>query len=592
MNKNNLFYMLVAVTAAISFTACTAPPPTATSQSNLPAKVDKKEAQTNPPIEQEIAVADSSTVAPTNGRHRLPIAGKTKYAPGALTKRSGYAPAYGVPHRLRFPSEVVDRENYAHFDENRIKLVSEHPVSTFSIDVDTGSYANVRRLLNSGRLPRKDAVRVEEMINYFSYNYPLPQNNRTPFRVTTEIAPAPWNKNKHLLHIGIKGYNVAASKLPPANLVFLVDVSGSMQSANKLGLLKSSLKLLTKRLRKRDRISLVVYAGASGVVLPPTAGNNTAAITAALDSLSAGGSTNGAAGIRLAYATAEQAFIKGGINRVILATDGDFNVGTVSFEALKNLVEEKRKSGITLTTLGYGSGNYNDHLMEQLADVGNGNYAYIDTLKEANKVLVSEMSSTLFTIAKDVKIQIEFNPDAVKEYRLIGYENRMLKREDFNNDKVDAGDIGAGHTVTALYEITLSGSRGHAIDPLRYRAAKKQKPGNGGELAFLKIRYKAPGGYVSKLMQWPLKTADVGNNIRSTSDRFRFSAAVAGFGQLLRGGKYTNGFSLKDVHTLAANSRGKDKFGYRGEFLGLVSLADSISTTAKISAIETNRQFN
>ncbi len=591
MNKKKLFFAVVALSAAITFTACTAPQPPTSNQTNKTVKVDVKVEQDKPPLKEETAVADSSSVTTTNGRHRVP--GKTKLAPGALSKRANYNSAgYGVPYGLRFPSEALDREKYAHVDENRIKLVSENPVSTFSIDVDTGSYSNMRRLLNSGRLPQKDAIRVEELINYFSYDYPLPKNKRTPFRVTTEIAPAPWNKNKHLLHIGIKGYNVAASKLPPANLVFLVDVSGSMRSANKLGLLKSSLKLLTKRLRKRDRISLVVYAGASGIVLPPTAGSNTAAITAALDSLSAGGSTNGGAGIRLAYATAEQAFIKGGINRVILATDGDFNVGTVSFEALKNLIEEKRKSGITLTTLGYGSGNYNDQLMEQLADVGNGNYAYIDTLKEANKVLVSEMSSTLFTIAKDVKIQIEFNPDAVKEYRLIGYENRLLKREDFNNDKVDAGDIGAGHTVTALYEITLAGSSSRSIDALRYGKEKTQRANHAKELAFLKMRYKAPSGRTSKLVTWPLKVADVSSSLQSTSDRFRFSAAVAGFGQLLRGGKYTQGFTLKDVHKLAAKSRGKDKFGYRGEFLTLVSLAESLSTPVKVGAVQKKYRLN
>lgn len=500
MKKKNLFYVLVAVSAAIAFTACSAPQLPTSGRAAGPTVVENKEAPLNSRLEQDSVYANGA-VARHDSRHKLRSAAKTKFAPGVMMERSTAVPYSGVPHNLRPPSEPVNRENYVHFDDNHIKLVSEHPVSTFSIDVDTGSYANVRRLLNSGRLPRKDAVRVEEMINYFSYNYPLPENKRTPFRVTTEIAPAPWNKNKHLLHIGIKGYNVAASKLPPANLVFLVDVSGSMRSANKLDLLKSSLKLLSKRMNKRDRISLVVYAGASGVVLQPTAGNKTATIVSALDSLTAGGRTNGAAGIHLAYAMAQQAYIKGGINRVILATDGDFNVGTVNFEALKNLIEEKRKSGITLTTLGFGTGNYNDHLMEQIADAGNGNYAYIDTLNEANKVLVSEMASTLFTIAKDVKIQIEFNPDVVKEYRLIGYENRMLRREDFNNDKVDAGDIGAGHTVTALYEIKLSGGRSNAIDPLRYGSTKKQGSHNGDELAFLKLRYKAPGGRKSELIQ-------------------------------------------------------------------------------------------
>ncbi|MFV1998334.1 MAG: von Willebrand factor type A domain-containing protein [Acidiferrobacterales bacterium] len=588
MNKNRLFYLIVAVSASITVSACSAPQSPVNDQAAGPNVVEKKEANLKSPVEPEAADVDS-TVAQTENRRKLRSVAKTRIAPGMMMEQSMSMPSYGVPYNLRPPSEPINRENYAHLDENGIKLVSEHPVSTFSIDVDTGSYSNVRRLLNSGRLPRKDAVRVEEMINYFNYDYPLPRNKGTPFRVTTEIAPAPWNKNKHLLHIGIKGYNVAESELPPANLVFLVDVSGSMRSANKLGLLKSSLKLLSKNMDQRDRVTLVVYAGASGVVLDPTPGNQSGKIIAALDSLTAGGRTNGAAGIRLAYAMARQAYIKGGINRVILATDGDFNVGTVNFEALKNLVEEKRKSGITLTTLGFGSGNYNDRLMEQLADAGNGNYAYIDTLNEANKVLVSEMSSTLFTIAKDVKIQIEFNTNAVKEYRLIGYENRMLKREDFNNDKVDAGDIGAGHTVTALYEVTLTGNATSSIDPLRYGGQTSGPEQFSNELAFLKLRYKKPGGSTSKLIKWPLNTTLVKSNINETSNPFRFSAAVAGFGQLLRGGKYTKNFTMTDVRKLAANSRGKDRFGYRGEFVSLVSLADSLSVRERLSRKETSK---
>ena len=362
-----------------------------------------------------------------------------------------------IASRIRAPSQSLDRENYRHYDDNPVKQVAEAPVSTFSIDVDTGSYANVRRMLNSGEMPRHDAVRIEEMINYFSYAYPIPGEHSRPFEVMTEMAPSPWRKDAWLLHVGVQGYDIAEKELPPANLVFLVDVSGSMQSTDKIDLLKSSLKLLSKQMNAKDRIAIAVYAGAAGVVLEPTPGNETAKIVQALDDLSAGGSTNGGAGIRLAYNLAEQSFKKDGINRVIIATDGDFNVGTVNFEALQELVEEKRKIGISLTTLGFGTGNYNDHLMEQLADTGNGNYAYIDTLNEAQKVLVEEMNSTFATIAKDVKIQIEFNPVLLSQYRLIGYENRMLKREDFNNDKVDAGEMGSGHTVTALYEIVLQG---------------------------------------------------------------------------------------------------------------------------------------
>ncbi len=485
----------------------------------------------------------------------------------------------GTDYDIGSQQAHVNTEKYAHLDQNAIKRVTEHPVSTFSIDVDTGSYSNMRRFINSGKLPRQDAVRVEELINYFSYQYPEPKSN-APFGVTTEIAPSPWNKNTYLLHVGVKGLDIAKKNLPASNLVFLIDVSGSMRSATKLDLLKTSLKLLTKQLRSQDKISIVVYAGASGIVLEPTDGNKTATISYALDKLAAGGSTNGGAGIKLAYSVAEQAFIKDGINRIILATDGDFNVGTVNFEALTDLVEQKRKNGISLTTLGFGSGNYNDQLMEQLADKGNGNYHYIDTLNEAQKVLVDEMSSTLQTIAKDVKIQIEFNKSKVAEYRLIGYENRMLKREDFNNDKVDAGEIGAGHTVTALYEISLVGSQGQSVDKLRYNHNKDLKLSKNtinGELAFLKIRYKAPNKNTSELLTWPLKTNDIIKKLSNTSDRFRFAAAVAAFGQKLTGGKYTKHYSYSDILDMARDARGKDHFGYRGEFIKLVNLTKSLS---------------
>jgi Ca-activated chloride channel family protein len=478
---------------------------------------------------------------------------------------------------IRAPSEPINRENYAHYDDNPVKRVIEYPVSTFSIDVDTGSYANVRRLLKAGQLPPQDAVRIEELINYFTYAYPLPEHQNTPFALTKEIAPSPWNDNSYLLHLGIKGYDVSAKNLPPSNLVFLIDVSGSMQSADKIELLKTSLKLLTKHLSAEDRISIVVYAGATGVVLQPTPGDQKATIIAALDQLTAGGRTNGAAGIKLAYAMAEQAFIKDGINRVLLATDGDFNVGTVDHEQLKDLIEEKRKTGISLSTLGFGTGNYNDHLMEQLADVGNGNYAYIDTLNEAQKVLVDEMSSTLLTIAKDVKIQIEFNPAVVSEYRLIGYENRLLNREDFNNDKIDAGEIGAGHSVTAIYEITLNGSEGLRIDPLRYQTEKVSNSAMEEEIAFLRIRYKAPESNKSKLLEWNIHKDEIIENISSTSIAFRFSAAVAAFAQQIRGGDDINEFDYADIVELVKNARGDDPFGYRGEFLTLVNMARSLS---------------
>ncbi|KPK34494.1 MAG: hypothetical protein AMJ66_03625 [Betaproteobacteria bacterium SG8_40] len=486
---------------------------------------------------------------------------------------------------IRAPSESLDRENYAHLDDNPLKRVTEHPVSTFSVDVDTGAYSNTRRMLNAGRLPVQDAVRVEEFINYFDYDYPAPASRSRPFNIVTELGPNPWNARTQLLHIGLKGYEVPRSQIPAANLVFLIDVSGSMRSDDKIGLLKTSLELLTRELREQDRISIVVYAGASGVVLEPVAGTEKGRIIAALSSLSAGGSTNGAAGIRLAYAMAEQAFVEGGINRVLLATDGDFNVGTTSFEALKDLVEEKRKTGISLTTLGFGSGNYNDHLMEQLADAGNGNYAYIDTLNEARKVLVEQMSATLQTIASDVKIQIEFNPRVVAEYRLVGYESRMLAREDFNNDNVDAGEIGAGHTVTAVYEVALAGSDGERVEPLRYRSQQSASVGHGEELAFLRLRYKAPGDDTSKLIEQPVRKADLKRNLEQTSADFRFAAAVAGFGQLLRGGKYMEAFDYDDVRTLANGARGGDAFGYRGEFVSLVNLAQSLSGQSKTAQV-------
>lgn len=492
------------------------------------------------------------------------------------------APALQSPAPLDWvaaPPPNSERENYAHFDDNPVKQVSVAPVSTFSIDVDTGSYSNLRRMLRAGQLPRQDAVRVEEMLNYFNYDYPSPKQAGVPFQVTTEIAPTPWNANTRLLQVGIQGYSVPSAQLPAANLVFLVDVSGSMQSADKLELLKSALKMLTKQLRPEDRVSLVVYAGASGVVLEPVAGDQRIKIEQALERLSAGGSTNGADGIRLAYRMAEQAFIPNGINRVLLATDGDFNVGTVNFEALIELVKNKRQTGIALTTLGFGSGNYNDQLMEQLADAGNGNYAYIDSLHEANKVLVKQVGSTLHTIAKDVKIQLEFNPAVVSEYRLIGYENRLLKREDFNNDKVDAGEIGAGHTVTALYEIALQGESGNRIDALRYGqpATTEQNARQTQELAYLRLRYKAPHSENSELLETPILRSAIQSDLANSSQRFRFAAAVAGFGQLLRGGTYLETFDYPTLLALARAARGPDPDGYRSEFLQLVSLAESLS---------------
>ncbi|MFV0680814.1 vWA domain-containing protein [Ottowia sp.] len=510
------------------------------------------------------------------------------HAPGPVPERGRLFKPSTPPSVSAVPGPSTER--YAQITDNPVKLVAEAPVSTFSIDVDTGSYSNVRRMLNAGTLPPGDAVRVEELINYFPYDYAQPSDGR-PFAVHTQMAPAPWNAERVLLRIGIKGQDVAKQSLPPANLVFLVDVSGSMNSQDKLPLLKSSLKLLVDEMRPQDRISLVTYASGTQVVLQPTSGADKARIKAAIDALHAGGSTAGASGIQLAYSAAQQSLIEGGINRILLATDGDFNVGVADVRQLKSMVEQKRKSGISLSTIGFGTGNYNEAMMEQVADVGDGAYSYIDSLMEGHKVLVNEMTSTLATIAKDVKVQIEFNPAVVKEYRLIGYENRQLRREDFNNDQVDAGDIGAGHTVTALYELTLSGAKG-SIDPLRYAQAKKadnphanananakakaKAKAKANELAHLRLRYKLPGQPSSTLIDTPIARQAIAP-LASTDTEFRFATAVAIFGQLLRGGRHTGTWSYADARALAFENQGSDRYGYRAEFVRLIDLAQAQS---------------
>lgn len=533
-------------------------------------------------LEEAIVTAQKTAGNASNRRLRREAESQAFYAdaPAPVSAPAMIAPA--APYH-----QPYDTERYQHQQDNPVRLVAEHPVSTFSIDVDTGAYSNVRRFLNEGRLPPQDAVRVEEMINYFDYDYAQPADRETPFRVSTEVAPAPWNSSALLLSVGIKGFEIQAEQRPAANLVFLIDVSGSMDSPDKLPLLQKSFRLLTEQLTARDRVSIVVYAGSSGVVLEPTPGDQRHRINEAVGRLSAGGSTNGAQGIERAYQLAHATFMKGGINRVVLATDGDFNVGTVDFESLVDMAERQRSTGVELTTLGFGTGNYNDQLMERLADAGNGNYAYIDSLSEARKVLVSELSSTLFTIAKDVKIQVEFNPAEVIEYRLIGYENRMLAREDFNNDKVDAGEIGAGHRVTALYEVVPVGAKG-SVDPLRYAASTPKVAGNG-ELANVKLRYKMPSAETSKLLEYPIRKSSIAS-VDKLSANFRFAASVAAFGQLLRGGKYTGEFSYADVTKLARGALAEDRDGYRREFVSLVELArtltpDAPSDKAKVSQI-------
>jgi Ca-activated chloride channel family protein len=484
---------------------------------------------------------------------------------------SGSGPHSCVYHGIFKPS----KETYASIPENAVRAVTDHPLSTFSIDVDTGSYANVRRFLNRGRLPIPQAVRVEEMINYFTYGYAGPRDQEKPFNVTTEVAPTPWNRHTHLLQIGLKAYEVPRTKRPASNLVFLIDVSGSMMGATKLPLLKSAFRLLVNRMEAHDRISIITYAYDTELTLDTTAGDKKYQILNTLDGLKASGGTNGGAGIQLAYKQGKKAFIPGGINRVILATDGDLNVGIVDFDDLKALIRQRRDDGIELTTLGFGTGNYNDRLLEQLADSGNGNHAYIDNLSEAQKVLVEELNATLMTVAKDVKLQVEFKPATVAEYRLIGYENRKLARKDFSNDKVDAGDIGAGHTVTASYEIALVGSPGRRLENLRYKPRKAIK-GNTSELAFVRIRYKQPQKTASRLLEFPVMTAAIKPSLAQTQPRFRFAAAVAAFGQILKGGSYTGDMELDAVAKLAGSSLAHDPQGFRREFVRLVKMAGSL----------------
>ncbi|MBX7274495.1 VWA domain-containing protein [Pseudomonas sp. ERGC3:05] len=492
---------------------------------------------------------------------------------GALAKRAA-APVLMAAQRVMHDSVALayrdaPREQYQNLPDNPVYSVAQTPVSTFSADVDTGSYANVRRFLNQGSLPPDGAVRLEEMVNYFPYNYALPTDG-SPFGVTTEVAATPWNPHTRLLRVGIKASDRAVADLAPANLVFLVDVSGSMDRREGLPLVKNTLKLLVDQLREQDRVSLVVYAGESRVVLEPTSGREKTTIRNAIDQLSAGGSTAGASGIELAYQMARAGFIDKGINRILLATDGDFNVGISDFDSLKQMAVDQRKSGVSLTTLGFGVDNYNEHLMEQLADAGDGNYAYIDNLREARKVLVDQLGSTLAVVARDVKLQVEFNPSQISEYRLLGYENRALKREDFNNDKVDAGEIGAGHTVTALYEIVPKGEQGW-LEPLRYATAPAVE-NTSAELALLRVRYKPAAGGASQLIERPIR-----NQTTQASDDLRFAAAVAAFAQQLKGdGRYTGSMRLQDTAALARSARGDDPFGLRNEFVQLVELAQSL----------------
>jgi Ca-activated chloride channel family protein len=479
-----------------------------------------------------------------------------------------------LPPHYGPPPGTVDRDKYPNVDPNPVKQTAAEPVSTFSIDVDTASYANVRRFLNDGRLPPKDAVRIEELINYFDYDYAVPANRAQPFAPTIALAPSPWAKGKTLMHIGIKGYDVRPAERPPLNLVLLVDVSGSMSAEDKLPLAKKAFRGLVDQLTEKDTVSIAVYAGAAGAVLEPTSGKDKGKINAAFDAMNAGGSTAGGAGLALAYTLAERNFKKDAVNRVMIATDGDFNVGINDPEQLKDFVERKRETGIYLSVLGFGRGNYNDALMQTLAQKGNGIAAYIDTLAEARKVLSDQAARALLPIADDVKIQVEFNPARVAEYRLIGYETRMLNREDFNNDRVDAGDVGAGASVTAIYELTPVGGK-TLIDPLRYgQPPKPAATGAANEIAFLKMRWKPPGAKDSQLIERAITDRDAVDAISRAGESTRWATAVAGFGQLLRQESYLDkGFSYADVIDLAQGARGRDEFGWRAEFVQLVRAA-------------------
>jgi len=531
--------------------ALAAPPPVPAAPLPAPTGVSAERAR------QQSQVLTRSTIAP--------------YAQGQANMGMSYEMAAQAPQWL--PSDAMPSGDvFADFDEQRLKVVAEEPVSTFSIDVDTASYSYVRRMLEDGFVPQPDAVRIEELINYFPYDYPAAPSAEMPFQPTMAVYPTPWNPATQLLQIGIKGFVPPVAEDRPSNLVFLIDTSGSMDAPDKLPLLKRAFGLLVDQLSDNDTVSIVAYAGSAGVVLEPTSAGEKAKILSALDQLSAGGSTAGAEGIALAYQLAAQAKVEGGTNRVILATDGDFNVGIAEPAALIDFIKAKRQDGITLSVLGFGRGNLDDAAMQALAQNGNGNASYISNFREAQKVLVEEMGGTLHMIAKDVKIQVEFNPAQIAEYRLIGYETRALNREDFNNDAVDAGDIGAGTTVTALYEITPVGSAGALVDPLRY-GQPGTAPAETGELAFLKMRYKLPESDVSQLIEAPVTADLVYGDLDAVGPDMRFAAAVAAFGQKLKGSDYGGAMRWEAIKALAQSGKGADEGGYRAEFIQMVQTA-------------------
>ena len=527
-------------------------------------------------VTRTITVRSGSTEKVTIALQLAEVTETVTVMGGTVGGGVGSAPHARVTGTLP-PWPVHNTEAYSKIDEHAFRLVKNDPLSTFSIDVDTASYANVRRFLHTGTLPPPDAVRIEEFINYFRFDYPQPANG-APFSVTTELSPCPWNAAHKLALVGLQARSIPERAVPPRNLVFLIDVSGSMLSADKLPLVRTALRMLVDTLQARDRVAIVVYAGASGLVLPATPGDQKERIHEAIAQLEAGGSTNGGAGITLAYEIAQRHFVKGGINRVILATDGDFNVGITSHGDLVRLLEQKREAGVFLSVLGVGTGNLKDATMEQLADKGNGNYSYLDSLHEARKVLVAEAGSTLVTVAKDVKIQIEFNPAHVSAYRLIGYENRVLRNEDFNNDKKDAGEIGAGHTVTALYELVPPGVKLPlpGVDPLKYQQPATIVPRHSGELMTVKLRFKEADGDASRLISVAVRSGE-----GTMTDNVGFASAVASFGMLLRKSEHRGNATYADAIALARRHRGRDENGYRAEFVRLVELAQALSRQSR-----------
>ena len=536
-------------------------------------------------LEQSVRAGRSDAAAPSSPeKAMMRDSAQRKYEPGsagATLYRHPYIPPPYYPRPPVIPHGV---DRFPDKEPTSVLSAAEHPVSTFSVDVDTASYAFVRRSLASGRMPPRESVRVEELVNYFPYAYPAPQDRVRPFRVTSTVTPSPWSADSQLLHIAIRGYDIARAERPRANVVLLIDTSGSMQPGDRLPLLKQGFRLFAQQLRDDDRVAIVTYAGQAQTALEPTAGRDKHKISEVIDNLRAGGSTAGGEGLQRAYALAERHFDKQAVNRVILATDGDFNVGITDPKELERFIVGKRKTGIYLSIFGVGAGNLNDALMQRLAQAGNGNAAYIDSLLEARKAMSEELSSTLFPIADDVKIQVEFNPALVAEYRLIGYETRILRREDFKDDKIDAGDIGAGHTVTAIYEITPAGAKQRQIDPLRYQTERdRSTPSTIGrdEMAFVKLRYKLPGETTSRLIEQPVRGADAFAKIDAAPAEQRFAIAVAAFGQRLRGENALDGYAYARIAELANAARGPDPEGYRAEFIRLIRTAETLGAVAQ-----------